>query len=62
MVVAYIQTPTPRAAAEAFRLLLATERGYTSSIRTAPSGAVIVRASDGKAVRFECPREEMNRD
>ena len=43
-----------RRAAESFRLALAIERGYTSTLHTTPCGVVVV-ASDGRAVAFRRP-------
>lgn len=49
---ATVTTATPEATAQAFQVMLALEKGYTSVIRTEGAARVVV-ASDGQAIRFE---------
>lgn len=50
--VATIKTNTPKRTALLFQAVLAADRGYTS-VLAHDGAAVVVTASDGKAVRFE---------
>jgi hypothetical protein len=51
MILKTISTKTPRKTAEAFRLLLATEKGFTSTL-TREGRDYLVTASDGRQVLF----------
>jgi len=50
-IVQTVSSPTPKKDAEAFRFLLATEKGYSSTI-TREGRDYLVTASDGKSVLF----------